>query len=147
MATAILSGDNNYFTFLCFNDTSGGFLYTTPAPELEELRTPGVDGKRHRTLSYQFGVVTVQTLADCATFSAGITLGNSYRSAVGSFLQLSVSVGAGQNLIFKNVYVSGVSPTPRIGQAIGLDASSGNLAHVIANWNLELTEFAESATA
>lgn len=147
MATAILSGKGSYFPFLCFNDASGGFLYTTPAPELEELRTPGVDGKRHRTLSYQFGVVTVQTLADCATFSAGVTLGNAYRSVVGEFMQLSVSVGTGQNLIYKNVYVSGVSPQPRIGQAIGLDASAGNLAHVVATWNIELTEFAESATA
>src|SRR4051812_6839999 len=98
MASAILSGNEAYLTFLCFSDLSGGFLYTTPAPELEELRTPGVDGKRHRTMSYQFGPIQAQTIQEATNYTAAIALGNQYRSVVGQFMLLTISVGTGQNL-------------------------------------------------
>jgi hypothetical protein len=134
---------DHFFDFLTVRELDGGFAFSQPLAQIDELTTPGVDGKRYRESSHLFGPLRFETLVDCSNFKAAVDLGNLYRSAVGQYVLLNIQAG-GSGFVFDDAYVSAVTVSPRAGQTTGADATAGNTAHLIAVWTVELSEFAAS---
>jgi predicted signal transduction protein with EAL and GGDEF domain len=106
--------------------------------EEEELRSPGVDGRRYRTLSVQHPLISMETVADATTHAACVRLSRLYRKAMdGVPVQLNCTI-AGTAYKFLDVHIEGVSPVVRIGAASGAEATSGSQAHVLCSWSLRL---------
>ncbi len=108
--------------------------------EEEELMSPGVDGKRWRTVSTQHAPIQLTTLADATTYAACITLAQQYRKAkTGDPVILAVTI-AGTTYRCRNVHVVDVSPQVNAGGVFGAGATTGSTAHVMCQWQLILMD-------
>lgn len=118
--------------------TPEGWPIDQSSTDEEELRSPGVDGLRWRTTSYQHAPVVMTTLADDTSYATLIGLARKYRKCKNG-LPVTVAVTiAGVNYTFKNVHVIDVQPRVSPGGCYGAGAASGSAAHIEAVWSLIL---------
>lgn len=143
MAVLTITGTYGQFSFLTAQATEGGFLYQVPEIVEEVLTTPGVSGRRWRTVQNQFAPAAVSTVAEAADFNAAIVTAANYMSLVGTLVSVGWTV-AGFPISYRNVHVAKVDAQPVAGQPVGGGASTSSTAHVRAVWVLEATEFSAS---
>lgn len=108
--------------------------------EEEELRSPGVDGKRWRTTSIQHMPITMTTVMDSTTYNGCILLARFYRlMKTGDPVVLAVTL-AGTTYRFRNVHIVDVNPQVSAGAVYGAGATASSAAHVICTWQLILMD-------
>lgn len=122
--------------------TPTGWPIDVANAEEEELRSPGVDGRRWRTTSKQETEITMTTIADATTYAAVIALAQTHmRCKTGDPVIVTVTI-SGKNYRFRNVHVLDVQPQAVPGPAVGANATSGSTAHLITAWRLMLMDTA-----
>ncbi len=127
------------FSFLIMSTPTGWPIDQFNIEE-EELRSPGVDGRRWRSVSVQHAEISMSTLADATTYAACVTLAKQYRTCQ-SGLPVTVTVAiAGVTYRFRNVHVLGVSPQVVAGGVFGSGATAGSTAHVFCQWQMILMD-------
>ncbi len=108
--------------------------------EEEELRSPGVDGRRWRSVSVQHAEISMRTIADATTYAACIALARKYRTCQsGDPVTVTVAI-AGTTYRFRNVHIIGVSPGVDAGGVFGSGATAGSTAHVSCQWQMILMD-------
>lgn len=143
-ASLRMTGGTETFSFLTFT-SDGGFLLDQEMIQEEALETPGVDGRRFRTVFKQHTATTAETVAAYASFGDAVIGANAYRKAKGRLGSVTINAG-GRSESF-NIHVVDARPQARPGGCVGAAASSGNAAHVICTWVLEPVDFDPSASA
>jgi hypothetical protein len=114
---------------------SPGTVLDRTVIELEELVTPGVDGRRWRNVRSYFPSFQMETWADAPNYSAGVDLLRKYTLAQGQFVTLLWSAGnyTGQYFLVK---VIDVQPKLAAGVLCGLGADANSGAIIRALWTL-----------
>lgn len=133
------------YTFLSFSILAGGFPSRRPMVVEEEILSPGVSGRRWRTVYEQHPAVTAETVSEASDFQHASAVAEAMRKAKGETATLSVTVD-GISYRFKNVHISDVAPIPRSGAVVGGGATANTNGHVVCRWTFELTEFELSDT-
>ncbi len=122
------------FVFLTASSLNGWPIDQVSASE-EELRSPGVDGRRWRTESQQQAIIQMQTVIDLATYDAAIVLARSYRRSKGLVGTLTATI-AGTGHIYPKVHIADVMPRVMPGGVFGSGALAGSGGWIICDWNL-----------
>lgn len=145
MATTmqVTGAGGQQFTFASAQ-TDKGFVLDQSARDEEELRTPGVDGRRWRSKGLQMDEFHVTTVSEAASFSAAITLAKSLRSAKGRNVYLSLDAGNGVIVPYKDIHVKDCVPVPTAGALTGSTVSTNAVAHVVTTWTFVPTTFSTS---
>jgi len=116
-----------------------GFMDLVAIDQAEELMTPGVDGRRWRTIYKQFPSFQMTTISEAATYNAAAALKKVAEKMVQKLVRLTVVIDA-VPVIMREVHVSAVAPRIFPGPIFG--AGTGiNLAHIENTWQVELTDF------
>jgi hypothetical protein len=118
--------------------TDTGMMEDEPIVESEELTTPGVDGRRWRTVFKQYPQFQLYATSDAATYDAAIELKRKAARFVQSLGTLKMTLDT-VTYQAKKVHIDGVIATCVPGPATG--AGAAGLAHVVFVWKLTLTEF------
>lgn len=137
-------GASETFTFLSFT-SENGYLLDQEMIEEETLETPGVDGRRFRTIFKQHTPTAATTCMAYASFGDAVIAANAYRKVKGRLATVTISAGGRVDRF--TCHVRDVQPVPRAGAVAGVGASVGNAAHLLATWILEPTEFDPSESA
>lgn len=134
-ATLIINGSS--FPFLTAVTDRGWPLDTTDMQE-EVLESPGVNGRRWRSVAEQHRAFVFRTLAGVADFKAAVDLANAYVNAVriNPLARLLVSSGTRADS-WINVHISAADPHP-VNGVVGGDAT-GLGASVVTSWAAEHT--------
>lgn len=119
--------------------TPAGMIADQAIPQAEELTTPGVNGRRWRTLFDQFPSFEMTTYTEVADYDAGITRKAQAESLIQSLCRLVVQIGNHQHT-HRNVHVSAALVILHPGPLVGAGAGNGQ-AHMEVHWQLELTDF------
>ncbi len=125
--------------------TDSGFLQELAVEVPEEHVTPGVDGRRWRTLYRQYPSFSMTTIGEAATFAVACANKNRAESLTNQLVSLSVTVG-GVAYAFRNVHVESVRATAVPGTMVA-SGSSGGAAHLVSQWVLTFTDFNQSPQA
>ena len=99
----------------------------------EELRTPGVNGRRFRRLFKQYTPFTARTAFGSDSYATSNGYASDYLSAIGRIAYISTTVG-GQSLQYPSVKILGVSPMVGVGSYISQDNTFASL--IMADWSL-----------
>lgn len=127
------------FNFLA-SWTDGGWPTDVPLPLEEELRSPGVDGARYRTLGLQEKVFNLSTIVDATAYALAITTAQSHMQLMdGNPVVWSVTMG-GALYRYLNVHVLNVTPKCNAGPVVGANALSNSAAWVLTQWQLRLLD-------
>ncbi|MBA3588515.1 hypothetical protein [Methylibium sp.] len=139
MASTLRFSSGPTFTFLAVLSSEGIPLNSARLIE-EVLEAAGVNGRRWRTVHHQYPTLTVQTLAEAASFSAAETLARAYLAArlAHQIATLSIDAG-GATFTLPRMHVGDLLPIPGAGQVTGPSAGAASMAHVRCAWSLELT--------
>jgi hypothetical protein len=140
MSLASINVSGRSVQFLRFL-TEEGFQSEQQEINEEELNTPGVDGRRFRTVFRQFETTTAETTQDCATYNDAKALKKLYQSFRGRNCILQVTAGGVVN-VYPRVHISGVKALAHAGKVSGAGASSSSAAYVDATWSLVVMEAA-----
>jgi hypothetical protein len=117
--------------------TSPGSVLSRTYVELEELTTPGVDGRRWRQLRNYFPNFTMETWADYSSYALAVDDCRGYWLAQGQFVTLTwASAGAGVVGVYFQVKVLDVQAQVMAGVLNGFGASATSAAIIHANWTL-----------
>ncbi len=117
--------------------TSPGSVMSRTYVELEELTTPGVDGRRWRQVRNYFPSFTMETWADYSSYALAVADCQGYWLAQGQFVTLTwASAGAGIVQVFFQVKVLDVQAQTMAGVLNGFGANASSAAFVHANWTL-----------
>jgi hypothetical protein len=125
--------------FLTFA-TPTGWLVDQYAVDEEELRSPGVDGRRYRTESQQFPPFTAETIADADSYAAAIARARQYLRTQGGYGDLAVTID-GTEYRIRRVHVLHVAPRCQPGKVVGAGASAAAAASVLGAWTFQPLEF------
>lgn len=136
MAYTIKFSSGPTFTFLAFQTPNGAPLAIARLLE-EGLETPGVSGRRWRTVHQQHEAFELHALAAATDFAAAVALANSYLSA--RLVSQIVTLTDG-SITLPNVHVASIVPVARPGGVVGT-GSNGEQASVFSTWLLEYTVF------
>lgn len=121
--------------------TVEGYASFEAAHEEEELTSPGIDGKRWRTVYDQIPQLVVDASAPAwtssSTHSTACDLADKMRKARGRFGMLIVSSG-GTRTIRLNVHVTAVAPRVSPGPLVG--AGLTGIAAVASAWVFDVLE-------
>ncbi len=110
-----------------------------PIEQGEELTTPGVNGRRWRTIFKQFPSFTMTTVSEALTY-AGAQLHKAYaEQMVQKLVTLTCTIDT-VAFTMKQVHVSAVSARLYPGPVYGAGAGNGQ-AHIEITWQFELTDF------
>lgn len=115
-----------------------GFMDLVAIDQAEELTTPGVDGRRWRTIYKQFPSFQMTTISEAATYSTAAELKKVAEKMVQKLVRLNVVID-GVPVTMPDVHVSAVSSRLFPGPIFGFGAGI-NLAHIENNWQIELTD-------
>ena len=106
----------------------------------EELRSPGVDNRRWRTVSVQHQEIALTTLMDFDTYANAIIAARDYiRMKTGDPVTVTVTI-AGRSYRFSNVHILEVAPQAFPGGMYGAGATAGSTAHVQCQWVMILMD-------
>ena len=119
--------------------TPVGFIDDQALPEEELLLTPGVSGRRWRTLFTQFPSFEMTTFSEASDYNQAIIIKRQAENFRATLARLQVIVSA-QTYAYRDVHVSAVRAICHPGPIYGADTST-NLAHVEIIWSLEMTAF------
>lgn len=136
MAYTIKFNSGPTFTFLTFVTPNGAPLSIARLIE-EALETPGVSGRRWRSVHQQHEAFELRALAAAATFDAAVALANAYLSA--RLVSQIVTLTDG-NVSLPSVHVASIAPHAVPGPVTGA-GTNGELASVVSSWLLEYTVF------
>lgn len=126
------------FAFDTFPSADGYASFQSQHQE-EELTSPGVDGKRWRTIFDQIPQLVVEgAWTAVSTHSAACDLADQMRSAMGR-QGLLIIVSGGTRSIRLNVHVTAVRPIVNPGVIVGPGVSTG-AASVMSTWTFDITE-------
>jgi len=145
MPAAQLVTSEETYTFLAFKILEGGWPSKQPMVVEEEIVSPGVSGRRWRTMYEQHPSITVETVSEANNWLVAEDVATAMRKAKGELGTLTITVDS-QAYRFKDVHISDVAPVMRIGAIIGGGALANMNAHVVTRWTFELTEFDPSDT-
>lgn len=140
MAALTLTAGGVTLSFLTARIVSGGFLSGVPALKAEVLESPGISGRRWRSMGFQMEPVTIECIADGVTWAGAVRFVDVVRSLVGFFGSATLTTG-GTPKTFKDVYLSSIEATPISGNVTGAGASANSTAHVRVTIVLEATDF------
>lgn len=126
------------FSFLTAN-LPEGFLLAVEAHQEEELISPGVDGRRWRTLYDQFPEFEMATIADFTAYSSAIAEGKLYHQCAGRLANLSLTI-SGSNYLINRLHIRGCVPRASPGATAGAGVTSGAAAVLFGTWALVPTE-------
>lgn len=115
--------------------TNNGAILDRAYTELEELTTPGVDGRRWRQLRTYFPSFTLETWADFSSYTNAITACRNYWLSQGQFVTLTWYAGGFVGVYFQ-VKVIDVQSQAMAGVMGGFGADPASAALVHANWTL-----------
>lgn len=130
------------FTFVAAK-TDQGFILDQASREEEELKTPGVDGRRWRSKGLQHDEFKLTTVSVVSSFTDAVVLAKEHQALKGQNVYLTLDA-AGTAVPFRNIHVKGVEPVPTRGEVTGAGVSGGVTAHVITVWTLVPTNFSDS---
>lgn len=136
MALASLTVNDTVVYFLRFL-TEEGFQGEVQQIQEEELTTPGVDGRRFRSIFKQYVPTQADTTIDCATYNDAKAVKKLYEGFVGKNGTLSVTAG-GVAYNYRKVHIAAVKASAHVGNVSGSGVSGGNTAYVDATWSFIL---------
>lgn len=139
MSVGTISRPGISLPFVCAN-TPAGMIDDTPITQAEELITPGVNGRRWRTLFDQYPSFQMTTYHEVTHYDAGVQMKRKAEGLVQKLVTLSVTIG-GVNHPLKDTHVSAIAVVVHPGPMAGDGVGSGQ-AHVEITWQLEGTTFA-----
>lgn len=119
--------------------TDGGFVEEQAAEAFEELTTPGVNGRRWRMIYKQFEPFTLYTVTEASTYAVACQYRNRAKLWTNLLVDLQLVI-SGSTYNFDDVHVNGVQATAVPGVLVA-SGSTGGAAHMVAIWNLVLTDF------
>ncbi len=122
-----------------------GFLAEFPSTVEEELTVPGIDGARWRTVGLKHRNFTLRTVSEYVSFTAAVKAAGLMARASG-LCDLEITT-VEKTYLYREVHILGVTPVPRRGLTTGAGASANNLAHVLAEWAITLTNLDPNVTA
>ena len=137
MAVGYISHRGEKLSFLVAR-TMQGAPNTFATVQEEVLSTPGVDGKRWRTVFRQFEPTQLYTVTDCASYNYAMVDKEIAESFKGKLVRLQMDVG-GVTYAFRDTHVEGVSAVVLPGPAVGKGATG--TSHLVVNWAIILTDF------
>ena len=129
--------------FLCARTEAGSPL-DVAIQSAEEMTTPGVDGRRWRTVNRQHSEYILTTVTECTNYADAITKRKSVEAMTNKIATLQINIG-GQSLNFEDVHVNAVRGICVPGPVIAV-GSTGGTAHLICEWSLVDTVFKTEAT-
>lgn len=139
-ATSTAAAGIPNFSFDTFPTVDGYPSFQTEIQE-EELTSPGIDGKRWRTVFSQYPPVVVDesnpAWTAVSTHILAANLADLMRQAKGRFGLLTVSTG-GTRTVKMNVHVSAVRARVNPGSIVGPSISGS--ASVFSTWVLDVLE-------
>ena len=124
--------------FLCARTEAGSPLETA-RESAEELTSPGVDGRRWRTVQTLHPEFTLSTVTECATYTNAITLRNKAEALTNKLVDLVLTID-GTVYLFGNVHVNAVLARAGSGVVVA-SGSTGGAAHLLCEWSLTMTNF------
>ena len=116
-----------------------GYFEDEPIAQAEELITPGINGRRWRTLFKQFPSFQMTTTHDATEYATAALTKQRAEGLVQKLVTLQVTIGT-VSYTMRQVHVSGVLAQLFPGPLCGAGTASGT-AHVDITWQLELTDF------
>jgi hypothetical protein len=122
-----------------------GYFDDEPIAQAEELITPGIDGRRWRTLFKQFPSFQMTTTHDATEYATAALTKQRAERLVQKLVTLQVTIGT-VSYSMRQVHVSGVAAQLFPGPLCGAGTGSGT-AHVDITWQLELTDIDGAAGA
>ncbi|MBA3622964.1 MAG: hypothetical protein H0W48_00540 [Methylibium sp.] len=136
--SASLTIDGFAFGFVTAS-TDSGWPLDLRAVEEEVLESPGVHGRRWRTVFQQHRPFRLRTLAACTDFGAAVELARSYMAAIqrSSFARLTMNTPS-KSRTWADVHVAGCDPRPAPGPVVGPGVTNAG-ASVLCVWTLEHT--------
>lgn len=137
MSVGSLSVKGNSFDFLSINFPSG-HPEDRAILQAEELITPGIDGRRWRTVYKQFPSFPMTTTLEATDYAAAVKIKQRAENLVQKLVNLSVATSGG-NFLYREVHVSAVQVRLFPGPVVGSGTSNG-AAHLEITWQLELTD-------
>lgn len=126
--------------FLCARTEAGSPL-ETPRESTEELTSPGVDGRRWRTVHTLHPEFTLSTVTECTNYFEAIRTRNKIEALTNRLVTLTLTIDGG-TYFFDGVHVNAVNARAGAGVVVA-SGSSGGSAHILCEWSLTMTDFEE----
>lgn len=142
MSVGSISRAQTSISFLCAK-MPAGYFDDEPVAQSEELITPGINGRRWRTLFSQFPSFQITTTSEAQTYAGCALIKQNAERMVNRLVTLNVTID-GVAYKMRNVHVSAVVAQLFPGPVYGSGASASTTAHVDLTWQLELTDFANT---
>ena len=120
--------------------TASGTFDDEPVAQAEELITPGINGRRWRTLFRQFPSFQMTTVSEAATYAGAQIIKATAEQFTQKLVNLTVTID-GITFNMQDVHVSAALCRLFPGPVYGAGASASNAAHIEIAWQLELTDF------
>lgn len=125
--------------------TDSGFAQEVAQEVPEEMTTPGVNGRRWRTLFKQYANFNMFTIVEASTYGVALQYKNRAEKFMNQLVSLNLIV-SGTSYNFKQAHVNGVVAVAVPGPVVA-SGSTGGLAHVAITWNIALTDFDQQPQA
>ncbi len=125
--------------------SESGFVQEVALEVSEEQQTPGVNGRRWRTLYLQFPSFTLSTISEATTYAVASSYKNRADKLTNQLVSLSLTI-AGAAYSFRNVHVDVVRSVAVPGPVVAA-GSSGGAAHMAAVWSFSFTDFDQDPQA
>ncbi len=136
MSVGSIAQDGVNISFLAIQ-TPSGMLNDQIMAQSEELVTPGVNGKRWRTLFHQYAPFPMRTFSEVSDYAAGVTVKRGAESLKEKNVRVIASIGTA-TYAYVFVHVHGAEVVIHPGPMAGAGTGSGT-AHVEIVWQLEMT--------
>lgn len=117
--------------------TPSGMIDDQIMAQAEELTTPGVNGRRWRTLFEQYPRFEMHTFTEVTDHAAGVALKRKAESLTQKNVRLNATIGTA-TYAYIDVHVSAVSAVVTSGTVAGAGASTGT-AYLEIAWQVEMT--------
>ena len=135
-----IHGFDYAFSFLAVALPQSGMVLDQMQDSEEDLLSAGINGQRWLRTFAQFPVTEAETIIDCATYAAAITLARQQMQSAGRFADLSITYGTLTIINRKVKILSPVMPTARAGSVTGSGTTGTPLASVRTSWRWKCTE-------
>ncbi len=117
--------------------TPVGMVQDRALDQAEELMTPGVNGRRWRTLFAQYPSFEMRTFHEATNYAVGIGMKRTAENLTQKLVRLNVTIST-TTYAYIDIHVSAVLATVHPGPIVGAGAGSGT-SHVEILWQLEMT--------
>lgn len=125
--------------------TDSGFAQEMQQEVPEELTTPGVNGRRWRTLFKQYATFNLFTITEASTYGVALQYKNRAEKFMNQLVNLNLVV-SGSSYNFKQAHVNGVIAVAIPGPVVA-SGSTGGTSHVAITWSITLTDFDQQPQA